>query len=136
MTLPRKRIIAPLSVIGPTEHSQAGRRPIGPTLRPRLRHTSQAEREQVECPQCGKTFVAAAVVTDAIEQDPLSFEYFRPRRLYCDHCNHLVYWHQSCTRGGSLVNVILSGPAILRDPGKIDRFLRTHPEAAGVLQSC
>jgi len=124
----RRHILEPLRVIAPSECRQSAKDVVG--------YIGLPTNETVECPSCEKRFHSAAVVTGEINQDPDGLGHFRHRKCFCDHCNHIFHWLQSCTAEGQLVPVLLSGPGLVRSPSKINAFLAAHPEAAGVLQNC
>ena len=96
----------------------------------------QVSAETAECPVCQKAFRGGSIVTDkAVEFDPAIGSHFRLRKLFCDHCTHIVYWLQACTADGRLVPQLLGGPGFYRSPARIEKFLAEHPEAAGVEQN-
>lgn len=115
---------APLTTVDPTEHRQ--------TL---------ASRHGIACPRCGKVYAAGAVVSSA----PEHVRNYRlanytghmvTRRLFCDHEHLIICWDQACQLAGA--NAILGDElgtySLIRDRATIDKFLRDHPEAAGVAQ--
>ena len=91
--------------------------------------------ETVECGKCGKSVFITAVVNGKIVRDPLTLLYSRSRRMFCDHCDHVQHWIQRCEADGTLINEIISKPAYYQSSTLINRFLREHPEAAGVLHT-
>ena len=107
----------PLSTVGRTEHRQTV-----PTS------------ERGECPECHKEFCASAVVDGPMTRDPLTRRQHRSRMLYCDHCEHLVHFVQLFQDDGT-PGPLLCQPAIYRSADRVAKFLRDHPEAAGVEQS-
>ncbi len=96
---------------------------------------------RIACPECGKLFCAAAIITGAVAlaertlgacgSDALNVP-VRLRQFFCDHCRHVVSWREHCTPDGRLAGVPLDPePGYLR--GRyVETFLRAHPEAAGV----
>jgi hypothetical protein len=90
--------------------------------------------QRVECPQCFKLFTEASVVSDAPIYRYGHGQHVSVRRLYCDHCNHIVVWEQASNKSGTRFGQQLGAHAISRSAQAIERFLRAHPEAAGVLQ--
>lgn len=108
----------PLSTVEPTEHRQ-----------------QRASAERIECEHCGKTFAGGAVVNGPVVRCPITLAYSRSRKLYCDHCDLIQHWHQACDRDGAFLPTVVMKPAFYRNATRINRFLRAHPEAAGVAQS-
>lgn len=109
----------PVETVPPTQHRQ-----------------KKAARDRAECPRCEKAVVGAAIVTDA----PVSIAprtWFVERRFYCDHCRHIVHWHQVSNEAGDQLGDILPVDGVKFDiiRGKaVEAFLRDHPAAAGVAQ--
>jgi hypothetical protein len=115
---PLARRLVPLATVAATEHRQ----PRPSALR-------------AECPTCEKTFVESAIVNGPIVRDPATLEFHRARWLYCDHCHQLVHIIDACKADGTPLGKFITKPAIYKSKARIDRFLREHPEAAGVAQS-
>jgi hypothetical protein len=110
---------------------------------------------RVQCGRCGKVFCDTAVVSGTHQWDgearqhtfePDSYEwshehgcYVMLRRLYCDHCDHIMSWLEqvaplSDPSRGTLTGHVVSGPGYTRSRRTIDQFLRQFPQAAGVQQ--
>jgi hypothetical protein len=97
------------------------------------------------CGQCGKVFAAAAIITvdSSIQWRDHECCFSVDRRLYCDHCDHLVAWTESCrlefagacSRSVIPTGIVLMGPGYIRAVSQVRRFLATYPQAAGVSQS-
>jgi hypothetical protein len=79
-------------------------------------------------------FLATAVVSGVQFYAASYGAYAIERRLYCDHCNHLVVALQATDACGIDKGPLLSR-ATFRDARAIEKFLREHPQAAGVEQS-
>lgn len=118
--------------------------------------TAKPSKKRVECPTCSKSFSAGAIVTHWEEMGWHEGEgcWIVRRTVFCDHCHHLIDWLESldgfnaacicstrrCTCGaaeqvtgtGSLSGVIISGPGIRTGKREVARFLKKHPQAAGV----
>jgi hypothetical protein len=91
-------------------------------------------RETVQCGVCQKSFSGAAVINGPIEIDFHKRTYFQLRTLFCNHCDHLQQWRQITTQEGVLTPDLLDAtPGYNKSPHAIERFLRLHPEAAGVI---
>jgi hypothetical protein len=89
---------------------------------------------RVECPACFKLLNEASVVNDSPIYRYQHGQHVTVRRVYCDHCNHIVVWEQASNKSGTRFGQQLGTHAISRSAQAIERFLRAHPEAAGVLQ--
>ena len=94
----------------------------------------------IECALCGKPVFEAAVVTGKLECDEsgnlgIPGQWYRSRHLYCDRCDHVMFWLQVSGSDGCLYNVPYVGPAYIRDRRFINAFLHAHPDAAGVIQT-
>jgi hypothetical protein len=87
---------------------------------------------RAECPTCGKVFCETAIVSDAPFYSEPFGTWALTRKLFCDHCDHLIVWQQTCRPDGSERGPVVCGPSLLREPRAIDRFLAAHPEGAGV----
>jgi hypothetical protein len=118
-TASTQRRHAPLETVGATEHQQT---------RPASFHA--------ECPQCGKHFSGSAVVVETPAYSIALHRFTAHAWLYCDHCDHLVIEHRASNLPpkGEMPTLgeRLCEPGILRDPKAIERFLKAHPQAAGV----
>jgi len=95
------------------------------------KRTPSAER--IHC-ACGKVYAGGSVVTDEPFMDR-SGECSVIRRCYCDHCNHVMVWSELALPDGTPVGTVLSGPGVYRGRTAVERFLKQHPHAAGVLQT-
>ncbi|MCC6679278.1 MAG: hypothetical protein IT445_00095 [Phycisphaeraceae bacterium] len=89
---------------------------------------------RVDCPTCGKTFTAGSVITHPPMYDQAEQSHSVLRQHYCDHCNHVINWVESSDAGGNPTGVLITGPGVVRGNARVDRFLRRHPQAAGVVQ--
>ena len=96
---------------------------------------AQPSGGRCQCGGCAKTYQAGAVVTDDRGWDDEHQCFSVMRRLYCDHCDHIQVWMEALNRDGELSGMVLSGPGYQRGRRDIERFLREHPEATGVVQS-
>lgn len=124
----------PLATVGPTEHRQAA-----------------PSAERIDCPTCGKTFVGGVIVTEwpgryLAEHGAWGVV----RKLYCDHCDHVLCWMEALQGGTVHTDVNAAGDILaidgrlsgqwlmriarVRTPAVVARFLTQHPEAAGVSQ--
>lgn len=56
-------------------------------------------------------------------------------RAYCPHCKHLIIWPEASNAYGVRVDPCrpIDRPAYLKTKRGVERFLRKHPEAAGVV---
>ena len=93
------------------------------------------------CPQCGKSYTGAAIVTSAPDYldnmliDQATGHYTGwvvTHTLYCDMCNVLATRLQACNAAGGQRGEFLGSHGIRRDPRAINKHLRLHPQAAGV----
>jgi hypothetical protein len=90
--------------------------------------------ERVECPVCDKVFAGGAIVTSEPEYVPALGQYRAVRRVYCDHCDHLVIWEQTSNSNGSRLGIVLNNSmSIARGKHVVEKFLAAHPEAAGIV---
>lgn len=88
----------------------------------------------MECPECSKVFGGGAVVTSPPEFLPSIGQYRAVRRVYCDHCNHLVIWEQASNSAGTRFGVVLSDSlSIARGRHAVENFLAAHPQSAGMV---
>lgn len=114
-------IRTPLKIVDFADHRQA-----------------RGSMEHAECPHCEKVFAGASVVTSEPEAtlfpSPISRHFVVYRTIYCDHCDCLVIWKQMSNIDGSRLGEKLGDYGTIRGRRVIDRFLKKHPEAAGVLQ--
>lgn len=98
---------------------------------PRVANNPHAQT--IQCPDCAKNFVLAAVVKDKPFWDPVAAQHKFRRAFYCDHCDHIVSWFQLCASNGAIgPRADDDPPAIIRGKEQIERFLKAHPEARGV----
>lgn len=98
--------------------------------------TAPPSAGRVECGVCGKTFTQGAVVTSRQMWWSAEHQTFcKHRRLYCDHCDHLVTWLESCDAKGRLTGAVVMGPGYVKHAKAIAAFLRKHPSARGVSQA-
>jgi hypothetical protein len=92
---------------------------------------------RVECGVCSKTFCASAVVDDAKPTWMRSTRCWSvTRRLHCDHCQHIQCWAEEVklvADGFYPTGLVLMGPGFVRGRRALERFLRQHPQAAGVI---
>ena len=89
--------------------------------------------ERCECPACEKTFAGGSVITS----EPTfvgNGEYEVTRRLYCDHCNHIIKWRQRSDPKGGNLGPLMTKPVLITRSLSINAFLRTYPQAAGLTQ--
>lgn len=86
------------------------------------------------CPVCDKRYAEAAIVTDALQWDDREGCWVKRRRAFCDHCEGVIHWVEQVTPMGALTGVVVRGPGLVRQRGHVERFLRDHPAATGVLQ--
>jgi hypothetical protein len=110
---------APLATVEPADHRQV------------------KAGHNVECPVCGKSFAAGALVDSAREfvYAYRAAKYTGPmitRRLYCDHCDHIIIRDFAVAQDGRILDPI-GDYGLRNEPRVIERFLRDHPNAAGVL---
>ena len=116
--LPTSKFLhCPLTTVGATEHQQPA-----------------PSADRVECPICGKSYAGGAIVNAKPEPN---FEWCClsvTRRCYCDHCNVVIIWREQCDINGRTCGTVLGEPGILKKHETIERFLRDHPQAAGVAQ--
>jgi len=117
---PRPHLCSPLSTVEPADYQ--------------ANHSNLSEG-RVECGRCGKTYCASAVVNDPPQFFPDHKVFGQFRRLFCDHCQQVQCWIQSCDSQGFRFPTILAGPSYLRGRKYVDRFLSKHPHASGVAQS-
>jgi hypothetical protein len=105
------------------------------TERPVTEFSGRPTARRVECPDCGKTFLDTVVVNDAPEFSDAHGCYIICRRLYCDHCNQLMLWFQHSNDSGTRIGPRVDDepPFIVREKRLIEKFLKQHPEAAGMI---
>ncbi len=118
--MPRLRYV-PLNTVEPCDKP-------GGIDRPR-----KASAERIHC-TCGKTYAGCSAMADPhfIDEDG---EWTVVRRLYCDHCHHIVMWAELCRSDGTPTGLVKGEPATITKPSIIDAFLRRHPWAAGISQT-
>jgi hypothetical protein len=59
------------------------------------------------------------------------------RRVFCDHCCYVIVWCELAARDDKKwvpTGRVISGPGVYRSKTAVERFLKAHPEAAGMLQ--
>lgn len=89
-----------------------------------------ATDNRVCCPQCGKTYVATQAVLVA---GPMPLTHEGRYQLFCDHCCVVHEWPALCAEN-LLPGTQLGDHITLTGLKFIKRFLREHPEAAGMEQ--
>lgn len=133
--LRRGRRVAPLGTLTAGELAGESKRPDPEAA---AGHASPG----AQCATCGAR-VAEGSVVNAPPRPPeggsvQSVVWLVSRTLYCDACGHLQVWDQACTPGrkagsvGRLLEAVYA-PRFERDPGKVEEFLRRHPEARNVV---
>ncbi len=94
---------------------------------------AQPSAKRCSCPKCDKTIAGGAIVPDG---SPLYCNdagcWTIVRGTYCDHCDHVFAWVETCNERGEPRGLVLSGPGFVRGRKSIDLFLAKHPEARGV----
>jgi hypothetical protein len=99
--------------------------------------------QRFECPECGKTLLASAIVTYMPPKFSVEFgQYTVERRAYCDHGNLLICWEQATDSiGDRLGEVLGKGKAgslkkfhVTSNVATIQRFLKAFPQARGIQQ--
>ena len=100
---------------------------------------AHASAERASCPKCGKTVAGGAIVEDPKENGIFWLKKYRTlaidRAFYCDHCDHVVEWSEAVHRTTTEpTGVVVAGPFIQSHPRVVAKFLRDHPQAAGVSQ--
>jgi len=98
-----------------------------------LSHKPAPSAERVYC-KCGKTYAGGSVVTDPPVTDEHG-QHSVVRRVYCDHCRHVMVWCESADGSGKPTGAVISGPGVYRGRKAVRRFLARHPQATGVLQT-
>jgi hypothetical protein len=96
---------------------------------------AEASAERRCCPVCDKTFAGGAIVNSEPLFCQVEQSWSIVRRLYCDHCDHIVIWTESANAAGEPRGLQLNEPGLVRARSSVANFLRHHPEATGVLQS-
>ena len=104
------------------------------TVRP-VDARAPASADRVECPRCGKTYQAGAVVDGPTDYCELVYCHATTRKLYCDHCDVVICWAERWDPiRRRLTGEVVIGPGYLKG-ACVQRFLAEHPEARGVEQT-
>ena len=87
--------------------------------------------KRVCCGGCEMEYCETAVVTDKPER--FKGELVVRKRLYCWHCQHVMFWFQPTTPSGEVYDKPTDdGFGFIRKRSYIESFLRAHPQAVGV----
>jgi hypothetical protein len=123
---PRRRepTFAPLRLVGHEEHVAAA---TAAGVKP--------SAARAECPRCAKVFSESSVAADDRPVYLQSHDtHVVARGFFCDHCDVLILWLQTCDKQGGNFGPAHGEPAIVSDRRRVEAFLKRHPEAAGVQQ--
>lgn len=107
--------------------------PLATVDRCEIENRPKPSAERIHC-ICGKTYAGCSAMNDEpfIDTDG---EWTVARRLYCDHCDHLMMWLELCKQDGTPMGVLKCDLATITDKNVIQAFLRKHPWAAGISQT-
>ncbi len=84
-----------------------------------------------QCGTCGTSYGAQQIVSEAPTVDARSGLPGVTRRIYCEHCDHVMEWIEATNQSGVPVGQVVAGPSYIRGQASRD-FLLEHGHKFGV----